>query len=693
MALLTALSAFASFRSDSAIRKIVQSQVVVQSHSRRLASAGDSLELLVHLAVLSGDPKYAAAYEVPKRDLRLTLGQLKRTVILPGNARAAQIMEQAQQSRLELDAQALHRARIGDRAGGTRILESPAYERLSTIFHQHAAAIQRRSDAYVSALRRDLDRSSLITRIASLVGIPLIALAWLLLLVPARRWGREMDRIRAEAEAATKAKGEFLATMSHEVRTPLNSILGYTELLLLDDELPAGQRRPVELIREAGSALLVVVNDILDYSAVEAGKVTLAEERFHLGSMVDNAVSIVRGQADDKGLELTSAIAPELDQWFIGDQNRLRQILLNLLNNAIKFTHHGSVQLDVCGGSEMGDLKVVHFSVRDSGIGIPAAKLSKLFDRFVQADSSVTRAYGGSGLGLSICKRLVTLMGGRIGIESTVGEGSCFWFEVPLLPATSATAPSSAEHVVQRTNGGRILLAEDVPANRELACAMLHRLGFVVDAVCNGREAVEAVRREKYDLILMDVQMPVMDGITATRAIRELAGEASATPILALTANVLPDQIHQFHVAGMDGHIAKPVQLAGLEATIARALARRVIDEPAAPPPQTGTFDAATFARLNELLPPKGVDNFLGALSRQLEAFAAARGQSAKEIAHMLVAQSGYLGFNDLSAACAAFEHGEATRAAVKAEAVLVAERITALRASLQERPGTVPAE
>ena len=381
----------------------------------------------------------------------------------------------------------------------------------------------------------------------------------------------ELNAARTAAEDASRAKTDFLASMSHEIRTPLNGVIGYTDLMLDDADLTAEQRRRAERIRSSGSALLTIVDDILDFSKIEAGHIDLDPAPFELSALLDNATSIVRAAIDRKKLDLHVYIEAALPPRLLGDQNRLRQILLNLLNNALKFTAKGHVTLSVNRCRERHEGSWFRFAVADSGIGIPEEKRGRLFERFSQVDSTIRREFGGTGLGLAISKRLVELMGGMIGVDSTAGVGSLFWFEVPLPIVDQAREKVVAPMVAKPDGRGvRILLVEDVEINQEIARAVLESVGHNVDIASDGLEAVTAVQTASYDLVLMDVQMPGMDGMTATQHIRALSSPACDVPIVAMTANVLPAQIAAFRAAGMDDHIGKPFDRMALHDVIAR---------------------------------------------------------------------------------------------------------------------------
>jgi signal transduction histidine kinase/ActR/RegA family two-component response regulator len=392
------------------------------------------------------------------------------------------------------------------------------------------------------------------------------------------------ERAQAQAESGSRAKSEFLAVMSHEIRTPLNSIMGFTDLLLSRIELSPEVRRHLSLIRAAGSALLTVVNDVLDFSKIEAGAVELELGPFSPREVAEDCVSIVRDLAEQKGLEVAVAIDSTVLPRALGDQHRLRQILLNLLNNAVKFTETGRIVLEVTARDGAPGLT---FAVRDTGIGIAAEKQPLLFQRFSQVDGSYSRSHGGTGLGLAICKHLVTLMGGEIGVESEAGRGSTFRFSIPAVPVEDH-GEERAEPVLPPASAARparILLVDDAEINLEIARAVLEGAGHRVDVARHGAQALAAVQESAYDIVLMDVQMPVMDGVAATRMIRDLKGPARDVPIIAMTANVYAEQVAHFLSAGMSGHVGKPfdrAELLGAVAAWARQDGRKIALPPAA---------------------------------------------------------------------------------------------------------------
>ncbi|TXI24528.1 MAG: response regulator [Roseateles sp.] len=404
----------------------------------------------------------------------------------------------------------------------------------------------------------------------------------------------ELADAKQAAEAASHAKSAFLANMSHEIRTPMNAIIGLTYLAQSDAVEPVQQQR-LQKVADAAEHLLSVINNVLDFSKIEAGKVQLEHREFTVGEVLDNIANMTAQSAAAKRLRVETDIAPALrDQVLLGDPQRIAEVLLNFAGNAIKFTNQGHVRLAArLDGPASAQRVPLRFEVQDTGIGIDPDAQQRLFQDFEQADSSTTRRYGGTGLGLAICRRLAELMGGRVGVESELGRGSCFWFALAAepAPADSSRAVSAASSAAPRAHSARerlldfaaahpqrLLLAEDNPVNQEVAVALLGSAGLSVDVAGDGQQAVDMARSGAYALVLMDVQMPVMDGLDATRAIRRLP-EGEHLPILAMTANAFADERQRCLDAGMDDHVAKPVVAEQLYSTLYDWLsgARRVV--------------------------------------------------------------------------------------------------------------------
>ena len=388
----------------------------------------------------------------------------------------------------------------------------------------------------------------------------------------------ELMKARQAAEAASRAKSEFLANMSHEIRTPLNGVVGMLELARSTNP-PPEQREFLEIAREAAESLLSVINDILDFSKIEAGRLELEEVPFDVAETIKRATQIMSASAEKKQLELIYEFAPDIPRLLLGDPVRFKQVLLNLLSNAIKFTPQGRIRVTahVKRASDDNDKVVVHCSVSDSGIGIPAEKQNAIFEAFSQADASTTRKFGGTGLGLAISSSIVHAMGGDIRVESEPGTGSTFHFHVTLEAAKNSSSSMEPPAIIARSTaairGLNILLAEDNLINQKLAVGLLTRLGHRVVVAVNGIDALAKLKEQKFDLVFMDVQMPEMDGLAATAAIRtQEEATGPRTTIIAMTAHAIKGDRELCLEAGMDDYIAKPISSEAINAVIQRTV-------------------------------------------------------------------------------------------------------------------------
>ena len=495
-----------------------------------------------------------------------------------------------------------------------------------------------------------------------------------------------IQRLMQEAEAANRAKSEFLARMSHEIRTPLNVVLGMGDLLERT-ALNTEQRQYVRVFQRAGSNLLTLINDILDLSKVESGRITLETIAFDLADVLDATVEIMEARAKEKGIRLGYQVMAGTPPKLLGDPDRLRQVLINLLGNAIKFTAEGQVLMRVEPDPENREPGALRFAVSDSGIGIPEEKLGLIFEDFTQADASTTRRYGGTGLGLSISKRLVELMNGRIWVESKPGAGSTFYFTVKLGTAPQTVAPAAPEARVQlpqrapapAADSLRILVADDSEENRFLVAEYLKDLGYQVDFAENGHIAVEKFCSCAYDLVLMDLQMPVMDGYAATRRIRgwEEEQHRSPTPVVALTASALEAEVHKAMDAGCTAYLRKPVRLATLLEAVGKYSVKHAAVAGAAP--STARILVRADARLRAVIP-----GYLANRRRDVQSILAALGRSdfevIRDLGHKMSGTGGGYGFPRITELGAALE-----RAAIEQKATEVRTQAAELAAYLDQ--------
>ncbi len=455
------------------------------------------------------------------------------------------------------------------------------------------------------------------------IGSALLIVVWAVLMLLIRN----LFRARWRAEAATRGKSEFLANMSHEIRTPLNAIAGLTRLCL-ETRVDEQQRDYLQKVERSADALQAIINDILDFSKIEAGQLVMEQVPFDLDQVLADLDSIMQVKAADKGLDLSLKRADETPHRLIGDPLRLGQVLTNIVGNGLKFTEQGRVTLDVRSIDGQGHASTLAFSVRDTGIGISPEQQGELFDAFTQADASITREFGGTGLGLSISRQLVRLMGGDIQVRSEPGWGSEFRFTLPLQrdgsPQPSASPPQSSARQdfeeLEAIRGARILLVEDMPINRQVAQEMLEKRGLLVEPAENGQQALEKLRTNDFDAVLMDIQMPVMDGYRATAQIRRNS-QWRQLPIIAMTANAMAEDRQRAEAAGMNDHVSKPVVPQQLFDTLLKWIPARDGAAPATPASDAGLAQCPSLPGIDTAGALDRLDQDLALYRRMLNNF------------------------------------------------------------------------
>lgn len=470
---------------------------------------------------------------------------------------------------------------------------------------------------------------------------------------------QELEAARRRAEASAEAKARFLAQMSHEIRTPLNAVLGFSGLLA-QGPLDERQRRYVGIVLDTGRMLLSMVNDLLDLSKLEAGKISIERIPFALGPILESARATTEVLLAEKDVAFTLDRAADAPEWMLGDPTRIRQVLTNFLGNAGKFTARGAIELRVRVPAMSADRATLRLEVEDTGIGIPRGRQPALFRRFSQVSDETTRLFGGTGLGLAICRELAELMGGRVGVSSEPGIGSTFWIELDLAVTTAPHDDGDRPAAAIDAQSLHVLVVDDVETNRELAQALIEAAGHRVTTAADGLAAITAIQDELPDVVLMDVNMPRLDGLEATRAVRRLSRPFRDLPILAMTANAFPIDLETCRLAGMNGHIVKPIDPATMFAAIARAVEGVPRSRRRAPATTTGASRAIDRERLEMLRGQIGAAALLSLFRRMTararaevvvmeKAVAVGDAQGLRDAAHKLAGLCGSLGAGPMS--------------------------------------------
>ncbi|NOT01139.1 MAG: response regulator [Phycisphaerales bacterium] len=565
-------------------------QVAIDLEIQRLRGVtlyyDEVLTMSARMASQTGDERWEARYRRYEPVLDAAIRNIIELVPCVYDTEDAVQTNEANIKLVALENRAFDLVRQGDRDAASAVLFGQEYEVQKKLYSDGMMRLDAEIDRHVQAQLGIHRRAMSWVWLFSILAISGIAVAWMLAYRTVRGYIGALRLSEHAAQSANRAKSEFLATMSHELRTPLNGVIGLTDLLLRSERDPAS-REHLEMVQSSGKTLLELVSNVLDFSRIESGMLEAEKTPCSIGALCDTLCRALAPAADAKNIALIHALSPSVPALVRGDPGRVQQVLTHLVGNAIKFTERGEVDLRATTEEETSDEITVKFTVTDTGIGIPADQQDRVFESFAQADSSATRRFGGTGLGLAISRKLVDLMGGRIGVQSEPGRGSTFWFTVKFMKHANPSVDASASRDLVKAAAVpsdspasdarrvvRILLAEDNEIGQEVATMVLREAGYTCDAVKNGQETVDAFRDGAYDLILMDCQMPGMDGFDATRAIRQAESPATGRriPIIALTANAIKGDRERCLEAGMDDYLTKPLDPKSLIETIERFL-------------------------------------------------------------------------------------------------------------------------